>query len=138
MTTSLLYFHEKRSSYLVLSMQSTSTYYTLFSKNFTKGYSSIQVKLRDATAIGSYGPTMTQLEELSNATHHPTNFADMIYILEKRLNDHGKYWKHVYKVIHLLVLTCVFRHWWCCSTLSCVVQSVVRGIQGTTSIPSGH
>ena len=85
------------------------TIYHIFSKNFTKGYSSIQVKLRDATSIGSYGPTMTQLEELSNATHHPTTFADMVYILEKRMNDHGKYWKHVYKVniCYLLMSTCI-------------------------------
>jgi hypothetical protein len=23
---------------------------------------------------------------------------DLIYIFNKRLNDHGKYWRHVYKV----------------------------------------
>lgn len=85
-------------SFVLGTLHARHIYLTQFSKNFTKGYSSIQIKLRDATAIGSYGPTMVQLEELSNATHHPTTFADMVYVLEKRLNDHGKYWKHVYKV----------------------------------------
>lgn len=28
--------------------------------------------------------------------------ADIIYIIDKRLNDHGKYWRHVYKTLLVL------------------------------------
>jgi hypothetical protein len=37
------------------------------------------------------------MEEIARATHSPTLLADLIYIFDRRLNDHGKYWRHVYK-----------------------------------------
>lgn len=66
-------------------------------KNFFKGYSKIQVKLRQATSIDPWGPAAIQMEEIARATHSPTLLADLIYTFDRRLNDHGKYWRHVYK-----------------------------------------
>lgn len=40
-------------------------------KNFTKGYSEIQVQVREATSNEIYGPTMTQLEEIARASYNP-------------------------------------------------------------------
>jgi hypothetical protein len=66
-------------------------------KNFFKGYSKVQVKLRRATSVDPWGPTSAQMEDIAKATHGPTLLADLIYIFDRRLNDHGKYWRHVYK-----------------------------------------
>jgi epsin len=37
-------------------------------KNFTKGYSEIQAKVREATSNEDWGPTMNQLEEIARAS----------------------------------------------------------------------
>lgn len=66
-------------------------------KNFFKGYSRIQVKLRQATSVDPWGPATIQMEEIARATHSPTLLGDLIYVFDRRLNDHGKYWRHVYK-----------------------------------------
>ncbi len=66
-------------------------------KNFIKGYSRVQVKLRQATCVDPWGPSTLQMEEISRATHSPTLLGDLIYVFDRRLNDHGKYWRHVYK-----------------------------------------
>lgn len=43
----------------------------LYRKNFTKGYSDIQAKVREATANEDWGPTMGQLEEIARASFSP-------------------------------------------------------------------
>ena len=39
-------------------------------KNYTKGYSDVQAKVRDATSNDPWGPTGTQMNELAQMTYN--------------------------------------------------------------------
>ncbi|KAG0221937.1 Epsin-1, required for endocytosis and actin patch assembly, partial [Actinomortierella wolfii] len=39
-------------------------------KNFTKGYTEWQAKVREATSNDPWGPSGTQMNELAQATYH--------------------------------------------------------------------
>ncbi|EGC49702.1 EH domain binding protein epsin [Histoplasma capsulatum var. duboisii H88] len=54
-------------------------------KNVTKGYSSVQVKVRNAVF-----------------TYSPSDFYEIMDMLDKRLNDKGKNWRHVLKSLKVL------------------------------------
>lgn len=72
-------------------------------KNVTKGYSTCQVKVRDATSNDPWGPTGTQMSELAQMTYNSSNeFYDIVDMLDKRLNDKGKNWRHVLKALKVL------------------------------------
>ncbi|KAI0102295.1 hypothetical protein GGR51DRAFT_294505 [Nemania sp. FL0031] len=72
-------------------------------KNVTKGYSSCQVKVREATSNDPWGPTGTQMSELAQMTYNSSNeFYDIVDMLDKRLNDKGKNWRHVLKALKVL------------------------------------
>ncbi|GAP87087.1 putative enth domain-containing protein [Rosellinia necatrix] len=72
-------------------------------KNVTKGYSSVQVKVREATSNDPWGPTGTQMSELAQMTYNSsTEFYDIVDMLDKRLNDKGKNWRHVLKALKVL------------------------------------
>ncbi|KAL8283226.1 hypothetical protein RQP46_006004 [Phenoliferia psychrophenolica] len=60
-------------------------------KNSIKGYSDVQTKVRDATSNDAWGPSGTQ-----------NDFVEIIEMLDKRLNDKGKNWRHVFKSLTLL------------------------------------
>jgi len=76
-------------------------------KNYTKGYSETQTKIRNATSNDPGGPTSKELEEISRLSNNPNDFAEISEILEKRLNDKGRNWRHVHKslvvVDHILL-----------------------------------
>lgn len=70
---------------------------------------------------------MVQLEHIAESSFQPypaaegsivtagrTKFSDIIYIIDKRLNDHGKNWRHVYKTL-LVLEFCI-----CCGSDSMV------------------
>ncbi|KAM4062866.1 ENTH domain-containing protein [Hirsutella rhossiliensis] len=62
-------------------------------KNVTKGYSSTQVKVREGT----------QMSEIAQMTFNTsTEFYDIMDMLDKRLNDKGKNWRHVLKALKVL------------------------------------
>ncbi|KAH6647451.1 hypothetical protein BKA67DRAFT_387423 [Truncatella angustata] len=72
-------------------------------KNVTKGYSSVQVKVREATSNDPWGPTGTQMSEIAQLTYNSsTEFYDIVDMIDKRLNDKGKNWRHVLKALKVL------------------------------------
>ncbi|KFA54753.1 hypothetical protein S40293_00740 [Stachybotrys chartarum IBT 40293] len=72
-------------------------------KNVTKGYSSTQIKVREATSNDPWGPTGTQMSEIAQMTFNTsTEFYDIMDMIDKRLNDKGKNWRHVLKALKVL------------------------------------
>ncbi|KAL2001470.1 hypothetical protein VTN02DRAFT_1706 [Thermoascus thermophilus] len=72
-------------------------------KNVTKGYSSVQIKVRNATSNDPWGPTGTEMAEIAALTFNsPTDFYEIMDMLDKRLNDKGKNWRHVLKSLKVL------------------------------------
>ncbi|KAJ9203125.1 hypothetical protein DTO164E3_2596 [Paecilomyces variotii] len=72
-------------------------------KNVTKGYSSVQIKVRNATSNDPWGPTGTEMAEIAALTfNNPTDFYEIMDMLDKRLNDKGKNWRHVLKSLKVL------------------------------------
>ncbi|EXJ88963.1 hypothetical protein A1O3_02027 [Capronia epimyces CBS 606.96] len=72
-------------------------------KNVTKGYSSVQIKVRNATSNDPWGPTGTDMAEIAALTfNNPGDFYEIMDMLDKRLNDKGKNWRHVLKSLKVL------------------------------------
>ncbi|KAI9758836.1 MAG: Hexaprenyldihydroxybenzoate methyltransferase, mitochondrial [Chaenotheca gracillima] len=72
-------------------------------KNVTKGYSSVQVKVRNATSNDHWGPTGAEMSEIAQMTFNNSNdFYEIMDMLDKRLNDKGKNWRHVLKALKVL------------------------------------
>ncbi|KAL1942254.1 hypothetical protein VTO73DRAFT_6318 [Trametes versicolor] len=71
-------------------------------KNYTKGYSDVQSKVRDATSNDPWGPSGTQMNELAQLSYNQDNFVEIMEMLDKRLNDKGKNWRHVFKSLTVL------------------------------------
>ncbi|KIY43182.1 ENTH-domain-containing protein [Fistulina hepatica ATCC 64428] len=71
-------------------------------KNYTKGYSDTQAKVRDATSNDPWGPSGTQMNELAQLTYNQNDFVEIMEMLDKRLNDKGKNWRHVFKSLTVL------------------------------------
>ncbi|KAJ7057781.1 ENTH-domain-containing protein [Mycena amicta] len=71
-------------------------------KNYTKGYSDTQAKVREATSNDPWGPSGTQMNEIAQMTYNQGDFVEIMEMLDKRLNDKGKNWRHVFKSLTLL------------------------------------
>ncbi|KAF9175660.1 hypothetical protein BGX21_005617 [Mortierella sp. AD011] len=71
-------------------------------KNFSKGYTDMQAKVREATSNDPWGPSGTQMNVLANATYNQQEFLEIMEILDKRMNDKGKNWRHVFKALTVL------------------------------------
>ncbi|XP_076366150.1 epsin-2-like isoform X2 [Tachypleus tridentatus] len=71
-------------------------------KNVVCNYSDAQVKVRKATSNDPWGPSSTLMSEISNLTYNISAFSEIMLMIWKRLNDHGKNWRHVYKALVLL------------------------------------
>ncbi|KAG8900510.1 hypothetical protein FRC00_012525 [Tulasnella sp. 408] len=71
-------------------------------KNYTKGYSDVQAKVRDATSNDPWGPSGTQMNELAQLTYNQQDFVEIMEMIDKRLNDKGKNWMHVFKSLTVL------------------------------------
>ena len=85
-----------------------------------------QVKVREATSNDPWGPSSTQMSEIAGEDSHTSHlpspphhsilfnpicadltynmvaFSEIMQMIWKRLNDHGKNWRHVYKAMVLL------------------------------------
>ncbi|KAN0059961.1 hypothetical protein ACQY0O_007934 [Thecaphora frezii] len=85
-----------------MSLQNISKSAVRVGKNYIKGYSEVQVKVRDATSNDPWGPSGTQMNELAQLSYNQNDFVEMMEILDKRLNDKGKNWRHVFKSLTLL------------------------------------
>ncbi|KAI8804440.1 hypothetical protein BJ742DRAFT_450794 [Cladochytrium replicatum] len=71
-------------------------------KNMVKGYTDVQVKVRNATSNEPAGPSTADMADIAVRTEDPRLFMEIMEILDKRLNDNGKQWRHVYKSLILL------------------------------------
>ncbi|PVV00812.1 hypothetical protein BB560_004786 [Smittium megazygosporum] len=71
-------------------------------KNYTMGYTDIQMKVRSATSNSPDSPSTFQMAEIAEATYYTVGLVEILEILNKRLNDKGKYWRHVYKSLVLI------------------------------------
>ncbi|KAI5283654.1 hypothetical protein KEM52_003287 [Ascosphaera acerosa] len=84
-------------------------------KNVTKGYSAAQKKVRDggettgaddegaATSNDPDGPTSAEMAEIAALTFETdVSFYEIMEMLDKRLNDKGKNWRHVLKSLKVL------------------------------------
>ncbi|CAH1794396.1 unnamed protein product [Owenia fusiformis] len=71
-------------------------------KNVVNNYSDAQVKVREATSNDPWGPSSTLMSEIADLTYNVVAFTEIMQMIWKRLNDHGKNWRHVYKSLMLL------------------------------------
>ena len=85
-----------------MSIQNLSKSAVRVGKNYIKGYTDTQIKVREATSNDPWGPSGTQMNELAQLSYNQTDFIEMMEILDKRLNDKGKNWRHVFKALTVL------------------------------------
>ncbi|KAL3272347.1 hypothetical protein HHI36_013827 [Cryptolaemus montrouzieri] len=71
-------------------------------KNFAHNYSDAQKKVREATSNDPWGPSSTLMAEIADLTYNVVAFTEIMQMVWKRLNDHGRNWRHVYKALVLL------------------------------------
>lgn len=71
-------------------------------KNLAHNYTEAQVKVREATSNDPWGPSSTLMSEIADLTYNVVAFTEIMQMIWKRLNDHGKNWRHVYKALVLL------------------------------------
>ncbi|XP_033221495.1 epsin-2 isoform X2 [Belonocnema kinseyi] len=70
--------------------------------NLAHNYSNAQKAVRKATSNDPWGPSSTLMSEIADLTYNVVAFTEIMQMLWKRLNDHGKNWRHVYKALVLL------------------------------------
>lgn len=71
-------------------------------KNIVNNYTEAEIKVREATSNDPWGPSGSLMMEIAELTFNVVAFAEVMGIIWKRLNDHGKNWRHVYKALTLL------------------------------------
>jgi len=71
-------------------------------KNVVYNFSDAQIKVREATSNDPWGPSSTLMSEIADLTYNVVAFTEIMQMVWKRLNDHGKNWRHVYKALVLL------------------------------------
>ncbi|KAI7898652.1 uncharacterized protein BX663DRAFT_442688, partial [Cokeromyces recurvatus] len=72
------------------------------SKNYAKGFSDVQIKVREATSNDAWGPSGTLMNEIAQLTYNEQDFIEIMDMLDRRLNDKGKNWRHVFKALLVL------------------------------------
>ncbi|XP_038633344.1 epsin-2-like isoform X5 [Scyliorhinus canicula] len=71
-------------------------------KNIVHNYSDAEVKVREATSNDPWGPPSSLMSNIADLTFNVVAFSEIMGMVWKRLNDHGKNWRHVYKALTLL------------------------------------
>ncbi|XP_012732113.2 epsin-2 isoform X2 [Fundulus heteroclitus] len=71
-------------------------------KNVVNNYSDAEKKVREATSNDPWGPSSSLMSEVADLTYNVVAFSEIMNMIWKRLNDHGKNWRHVYKALTLL------------------------------------
>uniref|UniRef100_A0A3B4WKZ1 Epsin 3 n=1 Tax=Seriola lalandi dorsalis TaxID=1841481 RepID=A0A3B4WKZ1_SERLL len=71
-------------------------------KNMVNNYTEAEIKVREATSNDHWGPPSSLMSEIADLTFNVVAFAEVMGMIWKRLNDHGKNWRHVYKALTLL------------------------------------
>ncbi|XP_007258323.2 epsin-1 [Astyanax mexicanus] len=70
-------------------------------KNLVQNFSEAEVKVREATSNDPWGPSSSQMSDISDLTYNVVACNEIMAMLWKRLND-DKNWRHVYKSLTLL------------------------------------
>lgn len=71
-------------------------------KNVVNNFTEAEVLVREATSNDPWGPEMKIMDEIAEMTNNQVSFTEIMGMIWKRLNDHGKNWRHVYKSLILL------------------------------------
>lgn len=71
-------------------------------KNVTNGYSSAQILVRECTSNDPSSPTISKMADIADLTYKNGSFQDVMDIIDRRLNDKGRNWRHVAKALTLL------------------------------------
>ncbi|XP_032947457.1 epsin-2 isoform X3 [Rhinolophus ferrumequinum] len=71
-------------------------------KNIVNNYSEAEIKVREATSNDPWGPSSSLMTEVADLTYNVVAFSEVMSMVWRRLNDHGKNWRHVYKALTLL------------------------------------
>lgn len=71
-------------------------------KNIAHNYSDAQKKVREATSNDPWGASSTLMTEIADLTYNVVAYTEIMQMIWKRLNDHGRNWRHVYKALVLL------------------------------------
>ncbi|XP_051992408.1 epsin-1-like isoform X2 [Xyrauchen texanus] len=70
-------------------------------KNLVQNFSEAEVKVREATSNDPWGPSSSQMADISDLTYNVVACNEILAMLWKRLND-DKNWRHVHKALTLL------------------------------------
>ncbi|KAG4301674.1 hypothetical protein PCK1_002159 [Pneumocystis canis] len=65
-------------------------------------YSDVQNKVRSATSNDPWGPSGADMSEIARMTFDPHSFVEIMDMLDRRMNDKGKNWRHVFKALTVL------------------------------------
>ncbi|KAJ3274293.1 hypothetical protein HDV01_003137 [Terramyces sp. JEL0728] len=71
-------------------------------KAIGKGYSDLELKVRQATCNDTWGPSGSLLQEICQYSYNERDFVVIMHVLDKRMNDSGKNWRHVFKALTVL------------------------------------
>ncbi|XP_019752921.1 epsin-3 isoform X3 [Hippocampus comes] len=71
-------------------------------KNVVNNYTDAEIKVREATSNDPWGASSTLMAEIADLTYNMVAFTEVMGMIWRRLNDHGKNWRHVYKALTLL------------------------------------
>ncbi|KAL1786185.1 epsin-2 isoform X4 [Sigmodon hispidus] len=71
-------------------------------KNIVNNYSEAEIKVREATSNDLWGSSSSLMTEVTNLSYNIVAFSEIMSMVWKWLNDHGKNWRHVYKALTLL------------------------------------
>ncbi|XP_062507846.1 epsin-2-like [Corticium candelabrum] len=71
-------------------------------KNVVNNYTDAEVKVREATSNDPWGPSSSLMAEIADSTYNVMEFGQVMGMIWRRLNDHGKNWRHVYKALVVL------------------------------------
>lgn len=71
-------------------------------KNVVNNFTEAEILVREATSNDPWGPEMKIMDEIAEMTNNQVSFTEIMGMIWKRLNDHGKNWRHVYKSLILL------------------------------------
>ncbi|XP_068188590.1 epsin-3-like isoform X1 [Antennarius striatus] len=70
-------------------------------KNLVQNYSEAEVKVREATSNDPWGPSSSQMADLSDLTYNVVACNEIMTMLWKRLKD-DRNWRHIHKSLTLL------------------------------------
>ncbi|GAA6030907.1 hypothetical protein JCM8097_008930 [Rhodosporidiobolus ruineniae] len=65
-------------------------------------YSGVESRVRDATSNSEHGPSIVQMQEIAEWSFNQQDCTEIVTMLDRRLNDKGKNWRHVYKSLVLI------------------------------------